>query len=88
MPTSFGDRIEKLNRGTALEAGRSRVQFSMGPLGFSGSNRNENLGYALEGTGSRCVRLTTLSPLFANYLDILATSTSWKPKGLSRPVKG
>jgi len=47
MPTCFGYLIEKVGRGDALEVGRSRVQFSMGPLEFSGSNRNENFGYAL-----------------------------------------
>jgi len=47
MPTCFGLRIDKVGRGAALQAGRSRVQFPMGPLEFSGSNTNEYLGYAL-----------------------------------------
>jgi len=29
--------------------------------------------------------LTTLSPAYANCLEILAASISWKAKGLSRP---
>jgi hypothetical protein len=37
----------KVGRGAALQAGSSRVKFPMGQLGFSGSNRNEYLGYAL-----------------------------------------
>jgi hypothetical protein len=38
------------------------------------------------GKGSRCVEMTTLSPSCANCLEILGTSTSWSPKGLSTPV--
>jgi hypothetical protein len=35
-----------------------------------------------------CVGLTTLPPSSADCLEILGASTSWSPKGLSRPVKG
>jgi len=38
------------------------------------------------GKGDRCVGLTTLPPLCIEYLETLETSTSWKPKGLSRHV--
>jgi hypothetical protein len=34
------------------------------------------------GNGGRCVRLTTLPLLCADYLEILGASTSWSPKGL------
>jgi len=36
--------------------------------------------------GGRCVRLTTLSLLCADCLEILWSSTSWNPQGLSRTV--
>ena len=42
----------------------------------------------LGGKGGRCVGLTALPPSCADCLEILGTSTSWSPKGLSRPVEG
>ena len=39
-------------------------------------------------TGGRCIGLTTLPPLCADYLEILGASTCRSPKGLSRPVQG
>jgi hypothetical protein len=61
--------------GTALQAGRSQVWFTMGSLRFfidlmfqphygpgvnSASNRNVYQGFSVGGTGGRCVGLTTL----------------------------
>ena len=40
------------------------------------------------GNGGRCVRLTTLPPTCADGLEILGSSTSWSPQGMSRPVVG
>jgi len=40
------------------------------------------------GKGGRYVGLTTLSPSFADCLEILGISTSWHPQGLSKPVMG
>ena len=58
-------------------------------LGFySASNRNEYQQCLLGGLGSLCVGLTTLPLSCAECLQILGTSTSWRPKGLSRPVIG
>jgi hypothetical protein len=54
----------------------------------SASNRNEYLGYLLGGRGSQCLGLTTLLHSSANCLDILGTSTSCSPMGLSRAIKG
>jgi len=47
-----------------------------------------DMHYFLRGEDGRCVGLTTLPPPCAEYLEILGTSTSWNPKGLSRPVMG
>jgi len=44
--------------------------------------------YLVGGKGGQCVGLTTLPPSCADRLDILETSTSCRPKGLSRPVHG
>jgi hypothetical protein len=38
--------------------------------------------------GGRCLGLTTLPPSCSNCLKILKVSTSWNPRGLSRPVRG
>ena len=38
------------------------------------------------GKGGRCLGLTTLQTSCADCLEILKASTSWRPKGLSRPV--
>ena len=40
------------------------------------------------GKGGRCVRLTNLLPSCTDCPEILGASTSWSPKGLSRPVWG
>ena len=40
------------------------------------------------GKGGRCIGLTTLPPSCAYCLEILGTSMSWIPKGLSSPVMG
>jgi hypothetical protein len=40
------------------------------------------------GKGGRRVGLTTLRPACADCLEILEASTSWSPKGLSRPLMG
>jgi hypothetical protein len=57
-----------------------------GPEIDSASNRNEYQQYLLGGKGGRCIELTTLPPSCADCLEILGASTSWSPKGLSRPV--
>jgi hypothetical protein len=83
-----GARGDAVGRGTAFQAGRSRVRFPMWSLGFfidSASNTNE---YLLGGKCGRCVGLTTLPPSCVDRLEILGASTSCSPKGLSRPVKG
>jgi hypothetical protein len=43
--------------------------------------------YLLCGKCGRCVGLTTLPPSYTDCLEILEISTSWGPKGLSRPVQ-
>jgi hypothetical protein len=40
------------------------------------------------GKDGRCVGMTTLPPSYADCLRILGASTSWSPRGLSRPVQG
>jgi hypothetical protein len=59
-----------------------------GPGVDSTFNRNEYQGYLLGGKGGRCVELASLPPSSADYLEILGASTSWSPKGISRPVMG
>jgi hypothetical protein len=59
-----------------------------GPGFDSPSNRNEYQGYLLEGRGGRCVELTTLPLLYADYPEIVVASKSLSAKGLSRPVMG
>jgi hypothetical protein len=51
------------------------------------SKRNEYQKYTLESIGGRCVWLT-LPPSCADFLGTLGASTSWSPKGLSRPLLG
>jgi hypothetical protein len=85
----FGARGGAVGWGTALQAGRSRVRFSIELLEFfidiilrshygagvdSASNRNEYQVYFLGGKGGRCVGLTTLPPLCAVCLEI------WEPQ--------
>jgi len=50
-------------------------------------NRNEYQGYLVRVKDDRCVRLETLPHSYADYLEILGASKSWRPKGLSSPVK-
>jgi hypothetical protein len=45
-------------------------------------------GISMGCKGGRCVGLTTLPPSCTYCLEILGASTSWNPKGLSRPVMG
>jgi hypothetical protein len=52
------------------------------------SNRNEKQGYLLGDKGGRCLGLTTSPTSCADCLEILAASTSWNPKGVSRPAQG
>ena len=56
--------------------------------GCSAYNRNEYQEYLLGGKGGSCVGLTTVSPLYADSLEILVPSTSWSHKGMFRPVIG
>ena len=60
--------------------------YSYGPGVNSASNRNEYQEYFLGGKGGQCVGLATLPPPGANFLAILAASSSKSPKRLSRPV--
>jgi len=57
----------------------------------SPSKRNECQGYfpGVGGGGSGPgLRSKTLPPSCADCIDVLGASTSWNPKGLSRPAKG
>ena len=70
----------RIVRGTALQAGRSRVRFPMvsfrphyGPVVDSASN-NEYQEYFLRSKGGRCVGLTTLPPSCADCRGI------WEPQ--------
>jgi len=98
---SFPNILTAVGWGTALQAERFRVRFPMGSLEFlidsllpaalwprvdSACKRNEYQGYLVGGKGGRCVRLT-LSPSWADCLEILAASTPWSPTGLSRHVQ-
>ena len=38
--------------------------------------------------GDQCIGLTTFPPLCTNCTEILGASTSWSPKGLSKPIMG
>jgi len=38
--------------------------------------------------GGQGIRLTTFSLSFADFLEVLGTTKSWSPKGLSRFVVG
>jgi hypothetical protein len=78
------------------QAGRSCVQFPLGPLGFSSCimalvltqplNIYEYQGLSLGSEGGQCIGQTTLPPSCANNLEFLGASISWTPKGLSRPA--
>jgi hypothetical protein len=48
----------------------------------SASTTNEYQEYLLSGKGGQCVRLTTLPPSCANYLEILGASTSYSPQSV------
>jgi len=67
-------RIAPSGRTVALESNQSLTKIST--------------MYLLVGEVGRCLGLTILSPLCADYLEILRTSASWKPKGLSRTLQG
>jgi hypothetical protein len=59
------------------------------PWGFlPASNRKENQGSSLGGTGDWCAGLSILLPSFADCVEILGATTSWAPMGASRPVIG
>jgi hypothetical protein len=47
-----------------------------------------NISYIISRKVGRCVGLTTLPLACAECLEILGTWNSWRPKDLSRPVKG
>jgi hypothetical protein len=91
----IGVRGSAVGWGTALPAGRSRVRFPIDSLEFFS---DLILPVALwpkwvpgilpGGKDGRCVGLTTLPTSCADCLEILRASTSWNPKGLSRPVVG
>jgi len=81
--------------GTVLQARRSRIDSWWGHCDFSmtssfwlcyglgvyiASNRNEYQRYLLGCKGGQCIGLTTLSPSFADFLEILGASKSWSPK--------
>ena len=68
--------------GTCLMAS-NKNEYQWCLLGHRSSSRGRG-----KFTGGRCVGLTTLPPLCANYLEILGASTCRSPKGLSRPVQG
>ena len=51
-------------------------------------NKSEYQGYILWGKGSGFVGQMTFPPSCPDCLDIAGASTSWSPKGLSRPVCG
>jgi hypothetical protein len=59
-----------------------------GPGVDSASNKNDYQEYLLGGKSSRCVRLTTLPHSYADLLEILGASNSWRSKDLSRPLNG
>jgi len=59
-----------------------------GPGFDLGSNRSDCQVYLLGCEGGLCVGLTTLQLSCAECLEILGTSTSWNPQGLSRSVIG
>ena len=67
-----------------LEAVSFRSHYD--PEFHSASKIHEYYGYFLDGKGGWCVGLTTLPPSGADCQEILAASTSWSSKGLSRPV--
>ena len=74
---------------TALQAGKSRVRSTTGTFWFftdlilPAYNRNEYQEYLPGGKDGQCVGLRTFLPC-ADCLEILAASTSWSPKRLSR----
>jgi hypothetical protein len=87
----------------ALQTRRARVRFPMVSLEFfidiilsvalwpwvdSASNRNEYQEYFLWGQRRPVRRVDNLTTFKCRLSGYLGASTSWKPKGLSRPVMG
>jgi hypothetical protein len=90
FPMLFGVRGDPGGWGTALKAGRSRIQFLMVSMEFFietilrphydpgvASNRNEYHKCCLGGKGGRCVGMTNLPPSCADCLEIWVTQTPW-----------
>ena len=50
------------------------------------TNRNEHHVHVLRDKGGRCVELTKLILSCVDYLEIVGSSNSWSPQGLSQPV--
>jgi hypothetical protein len=98
------DSLSGVGGGTALQAGRPRVRFPMGgsleffshlilpaalmPRGQLNLWQKWVPGILPGGKDGRCVGLATLQPSCTDCLEILGASTSWNPKGPSRPVVG
>jgi hypothetical protein len=94
-------RVCAVGWGTALQAGRSRVQFLIGSLTFfiqsslphfdsevdSASNWKEHQESSLGDKGGRCVGLTTLPLSCSDCLIIPGASTSCITWGLSTPYR-
>jgi hypothetical protein len=57
-----------------------------GPGVDTATNRTEHQVHVLWDKGGRCVELTTLILSCADYLEIVASSNSWSPQGLSQLV--
>jgi hypothetical protein len=88
--TWWGSPCGGVVSGTTLQAGRSRFDFRWCHWNFSliqsfqlyydpgvdsASKRNEYQGYFLGGKGSRCMRLITLPPSCADFLEICGPQT-------------
>jgi hypothetical protein len=64
-----------------------KVQYSEKNLGVDiACNRNKYQGYLMGGKVGRCLGLTTLPSACPDGLEILGSSTSWSPQGMSRPI--
>jgi len=74
--------------GTALQAGSSRVRFTVGSLGFF-TDFIHSAALGPSGStpeGGKSGRRIGLTTSYAECLEILEVSISWKPTPLSRPV--